>query len=293
MIQKNNNLSVLPFYEDINEQNHRRPYAYGEIYPLYTPLGSVPPFQVIRPHDAATVSTVQLYTPDGTLVADVTANMVEGGMTVVQFIPDGYDIVAFPSRAPMNITPSVGQYYLKITMSDGDVYYSDVFTAVGDIGGYLQVTWYDRQDFTMDGCRIYYNGGLQRNTLFLATQLGKPDYTYEDEGETRDGYYFPEKIISEKTYKFTFLSPEYLLDVMRFIRMSDVVEVRDQYGHEYRCDTFLMTPKWEAQGDLASVEVEFTCDTVAKKIGHGYQNIGTFGDFNNDFNNDFDITNNN
>ena len=48
MIQRNNNLSVLPFYEDDNEQLHNRSYAYGDIYPLYTPMGTVPPFQIIK-----------------------------------------------------------------------------------------------------------------------------------------------------------------------------------------------------------------------------------------------------
>lgn len=293
MIQRNNNLSVLPFYRSIAEQSHRRSYAYGDVYPLYTPLGSVPPFQIIRQHNAATVADVFLHRVDGTFEDDVTGRMEESGLTVVQFSSDGYDIVVFPSRAPMNITPSVGQYYIILEMSDGMRYYSDVFTAVGAIDGYLSVQWYDMDDLVMEGSRIYYNGGLFRNQLWLATQLGKPDYTFEEEGEQRDGLFFPEKQISAKTYKFTFLASEYLCDVMRFIRMSDVVTVRDQFGNEYPCDTFLMTPKWEAQGNLASVEVEFTCDTVAKKIGHGWQNLGTLGDYNNDFNNDFDITNNN
>ena len=60
MIQRNNNLSVLPFYTNVDEQNHRRPYAYGEVYPLYVPKGYVPPFQIIIPHTTATISGVRL-----------------------------------------------------------------------------------------------------------------------------------------------------------------------------------------------------------------------------------------
>ena len=90
-------------------------------------------------------------------------------------------------------------------------------------------------------------------------------------------------------YKCVILAPEYLCDVMRFIRMSDYVIVKDRYGHSYRCDTFLCTPKWETQGNLASVEMEFTCETVAKKVGRGYIRLGQGDDFNDDFNNDFDI----
>ena len=76
---------------------------------------------------------------------------------------------------------------------------------------------------------------------------------------------------------------------MRFIRLSDIINVIDQYGNQYHCDTFLMTPKWETQGNLASVEIEFTCDTVAKKVGKGYPLLGAYND---DYNNDYDITNN-
>ena len=98
-----------------------------------------------------------------------------------------------------------------------------------------------------------------------------------------------EKQISEKTYRCTFLAPEYLCDVMRLIRLSDYVIVTDKYGRVYNCDTFLATPTWQTQGNLASVEVEFQTDTVVKKICRGtiYENRGDYNsDFNNDFNND-------
>jgi hypothetical protein len=143
----------------------------------------------------------------------------------------------------------------------------------------------------MDGCRIAYNNvyGQQnfRNTLWLQTQIGKPDYEFDEQGEQRDGLFFPEKMLSWKKYKMTILASEYLCDVMRFIRLSDLVFVRDQFGNKYRCDTFLITPKWEVQGDLASVEIEFTCDTVAKKIGRGRIYLGSFND---DYNDDYDVT---
>ena len=173
-------------------------------------------------------------------------------------------------------------------LTDGvDVWYSEIFTAVQDVGGYLSIEWYDTQDSYFDSGIIVYNNPNFRNKLYLCTEVGKPDYTFEEDGEQRDGFFFPEKQLSEKTYKFTFLAPEYLLDVMRLIRMSDYVTIRDKYGRVYKCDTFLMTPKWQVQGDLASVECEFQTNTVAKKIGRGLIESSN-GDFNNDFNNDFD-----
>jgi hypothetical protein len=100
-------------------------------------------------------------------------------------------------------------------------------------------------------------------------------------------------MISEKRYKCSILAPEYLCDVMRFIRLSDFVDVLDQYGTMYHCDTFLCTPEWQEQGDLASVEIEFETDTVVKKIGKGYSVPSSCADFNGDYNDDYLITINN
>ena len=44
MIQ-NNNTSVLPWYTSINEQNHRKSYAYGAIYPLFAPADRLLPLR--------------------------------------------------------------------------------------------------------------------------------------------------------------------------------------------------------------------------------------------------------
>lgn len=285
-MQRNNNLSVLPFYTEIDEQNHRRTYAYGERYPLYTPLGAVPPFQVVIPHGAATIAAVRLYKEGESGYTSIGTAMANAGMTVNRYTD--YDIIEYPSIASHDLTQTEGQYWLYIELSDGQKWYSDIFTVVADMSGFLNIRWWDLNDLIMDDCRISYAGGYQ-NSVWLNTQLGKPEYEFEEEGETRDGYFFPEKMISEKKYKCVFLAPEYLCDVMRFIRLSDFVVICDRYGHLYRCDTFLCTPKWEEQGDLASVEVEFTCDTVCKKIGRAYA-IGDLGDFNDDYNNDFDIT---
>ena len=284
MIQRNNNLSVLPFYPTIDEQLHRRTYSYGDVYPLYTPVGYVPTFQIVVPHGSYTLSTVRLYRKGGALVASVLSAMQTAGLQRMSFTD--YDMIVFPSSVG-GIYSGEGQYYLTIEQSDGSVYYSDVFTAVGQISPYLKIEWWDAQDLLMDGCRLVYDLGGQtpfRHCLYLDTQLGKPEYEFNEEGETRDGYFFPEKQISEKKYKCAFLASESLCDAMRFIRLSDYVKVTDRYGNIYRADTFLITPKWEQQGNLAGVEMEFTCDTVAKKIPRP---LSLIGDFNQDYNNDY------
>ena len=281
---ENNNLSVLPFYTDIKEQNHRRSYAYGEVYPLYTLLRIVPPFQIRRRTRAGGVTRAKLMTKDGNFVADILQYLQQGGLQVCRFEDFDYDIIVSPSNYAIALASlKVGMYYIELT--DGsETWYSDIFTMVSSTEPFLSVEWWDNNDLQMRDSCIIYNTVKFRNRIFLPVELGKPGYNFEEEGEERDGLFFPEKQISEKVYKFTFLASEYLCDVMRLVRLSDFVRVYDRYGNRYVCDKFLMTPKWQEQGNLASVEVEFETDTVVKKIGTGFIN----GDYNDDFDNSFD-----
>jgi hypothetical protein len=167
-----------------------------------------------------------------------------------------------------------GQYYSCLEVdTDSQGYfelYSEIFTVVNDIAPYLEnylVGYVD--DFTMDAGTIVYKNPTFKNVLYLCADIAKPEYKFEEEGETRDGYFFPIKQISEKRYHFSFLASEYLLDVMRFIRMADYANI-EYHGQTYSLDTFLITPEWEDNGDVAAVKAVFDTATVAKKIGRGY-----------------------
>lgn len=281
----NNNLSVLPWYNSLDEQNSRKNYSYGDIYPLFAEANKLLPFQIIRETRTNAISFVRLYDKTGKLIEEITQPIIEAGLQIVRFEQLGYDVIVYPALFPLSINQLDGIYYM--TLSDGvQTWYSEMFTAVQNVSGYLKIEWWDVENLVFDAGQIVYQNPNFRNVLYLCTELGKPDYVFEEEGEERDGYFFPEKQISEKTYKCTILAPEYLCDVMRFIRMADYVVVTDKYGRKYNCDTFLTTPKWQTQGNLASVEIEFQTDTVVKKIGRGYI-ISNKGDFNGDFNNDF------
>ena len=170
----------------------------------------------------------------------------------------------------------IGQYYAEIT--DGDnTWYSEVFTVVEDLDAYLKIEWWDNDDFIMDaGAIVYkYNSPTYpldmqfKNVLYLQSDIAKPEYNFEEEVENRDGYAFPIKQISEKRYRFKFFASEYLLDVMRLIRMADHIKITYR-GQEYYPDSFLITPQWEDNGAVASVEGEFNTATVAKKLGSGF-----------------------
>ena len=395
----NNNFSVLPWYSSIEEQNARKWWAYGRVYPLFTPAGYLLPFQLLRDHrseerdlteteiwedawiddDGNVVEDAQyntyvtrydvsgekeviikdynpeawegheliaVYDDDDEMIGSVEGDSVPAGdyiyelpdgastIRIVQTYGDplmysaimgyssvapihsfivydantnsavtgnivgdlvglaikniplfGKDAIVFGGHFPFSYSFPGGRYYCA--MSDGvETWYSEVFTSTDEVTNRLKIEWWDDEDFYMDAGVIVYKNPDFVNVLYLCADVAKPEYIFEEEGEERDGYFFPEKQISEKRYHFQFLAPEYLLDVMRFIRMADHIKVT-KGNDEYSVDTFLMTPEWVGDGDVASVEVQFDTATVAKKIGKGYIRARR-GDFNDDFNNDFD-----
>ena len=396
----NNNFSVLPWYSSLEQQNARKWWAYGRVYPLFTPKGYLLPFQLLRerrwqdisptsiesfdesyldesgdvitdeiynssvikydvsgggslvfknynpnlfageallaildadsevidvvmgagpsagdfvydlPEGASEALVVSLYDDNpytdfferiGTLPissfviynantnAAVTGNIVselyDAGLAIKNIPIFEKDAIVFTGLMPYSFDFPIGRYYAE--MSDGvETWYSEVFTSVDCADCRLKIEWWDEEDFYMDAGVIVYKNPTFKNVLYLCSDVAKPEYIFEEEGEERDGYFFPEKQISEKRYHFQFLAPEYLLDVMRFIRMSDHIKIT-KGEDEYSVDTFLMTPEWVGDGDVASVDVQFDTATVAKKIGKGYIRARR-GDFNDDFNKDFD-----
>ena len=285
----NNNLSVLPFYDSMDEQNARKWWVYGRVYPLFCPAGFLLPFQIITEHTNFTPSNISgatIYDANtDQQIAGITTE-IRNGITKKEFASLGYDVWVFPGQLPVVNAIQNGRYYLLITWGNWQIVkVSEIFTIVNDIQPYLKITWWDVDDFTMDAGTIVYKNPAFKNVLYLQSDLAKPEYPFEEEGETRDGYFFPTKQISEKRYRFNFLASEYLLDVMRFIRMADYAEI-EYHGQRYSLDTFLITPEWEDNGDVAAVEAVFDTATVAKKIGLGYIKTQR-GDFNDDFNNDF------
>ncbi|MBR2771707.1 MAG: hypothetical protein IKD78_06805 [Bacteroidales bacterium] len=284
----NNNLSVLPFYRTLAEQNARKWWIYNRVYPLYCQAGYILPFQFLRTTAAnVTVSVFRIYRADGVLFGDFTSDFANA-ISIKRFASFGYDVVVYGGQSPLIAEMPNGQYYIQINLVSGGTWYSEIFTVVNDIEPYLKLEWWDVDDFTMDAGTIAYkyaNNTQFKNLLYLPSDLAKPEYVFEEEGESRDGYFFPTRQISEKRFRFNFFAPEYLLDVLRFVRMADFAQIT-YHGQKYSLDTFLMTPSWEDNGDVAVVEAEFDTATVAKKLGVGYIKA-LRGDFNDDFNNDY------
>ena len=262
---KNNNLSVLPWYDSIEKQDFKKSYAFGAVYPLFMLKGYINPFQIVNidVDDFDDGYTIELVNFQTGVAVNVTTAM--SPYISVAYVTGIFGNVIFMTDQPVITSPKIGRHFLRITTALHQ-YFSDVITFVDSVSPFLKLEWWDVNDLQLEyGTLFYENYGFQ-NLLYLQTELGKPEYTFTDEGEERNGYFFPTKQISEKVFKFNFLSSEYLLDVMRLIRMSDYIRITDLFGRCYNANQFEIKSEWETQGNLASATVQFQTDAVVKKI---------------------------
>ena len=282
MKQINNNISPLPFYDDISLQNHRKDYAFGQIYTLVIYKNMLLPFQFCV-SSGTSVSEAKLYTKGGVLVADILSNLKENGLVVKSYT--GFKLVKYPGTLPVNAIKHEGQYYIRLRLNSGKYFYSDIFTVYNRVDDYLELEYSNSYNFELKNGLIDFSDSFKFK-CYLPAQIGKPEYDFEEEATERMGYTFIESQVSKKLYKFTFLAPEYLCDALRIVRLCNDKQITSK-GKVYELTTFNMKPEWEEQGDLAAVECEFETDTVISNIG-GYEPELLGGDFNNDYNTDFD-----
>lgn len=277
----NNNISPLPFYDNIALQNHRKDYAFGQVYQLITYRNMLLPFQVVLA-SGTSVNWVRLYSFSTGKYTDITTSIKENGLQIKPFT--GFKLLKYPGTLPIIGIVHEGQYYLAISISGLGTIYSDIFTVCNKVDDYLLIEYSNSYNFELKNGIIDFSDNFKFK-CYLNTQVGKPEYDFEEEATERMGYTFIESQVSKKIYKFTFLAPEYLCDALRIVRLCENKKITSKL-QVYDLTTFNMEPEWEDQGDLAAVECEFETDTVIANIG-GYVPSLSGGDFNGDFNNDF------
>ena len=277
----NNNISPLPFYDNLALQSHRKDYAYGQVYQLITYKNMLLPFQVVLANGAS-VGWVRLYNFNTGKYIEITDSMKENGLVIKSFT--GFVLLKYPGTLPIVEIKHEGLYYLVIYINGLGTIYSDLFTVTNRISDYLLIEYSNSYNFELKNGIVDFSDNFAFK-CYLNTQVGKPEYDFEEEATERMGYTFIESQVSKKIYKFTFLAPEYLCDALRIVRLCESKQITSKL-QTYDLTTFNMEPDWEDQGDLASVECEFETDTVIANIG-GYTPELLGGDFNSDFNNDY------
>ena len=303
MILNNNNLSPIPFYGSLAEQDFRKWYAYGGMYPHRVSSRNLVPFFFTVDEDGVSISKVSVFqvccneevfgkgSYNLSFSDAFSVHKEEGGDVPIGSMiaakcgimeTDGYSTIYY-SAPNINIGLEKGAYFMQFDLStDGGpmTVYSDVFFVEPstDLNKFfVSIKWYDGSDLELsDGGVIPYahgEGKYYGNQIYLDTTIGMPEYSFTEDGEERDGRFFPIKQISEKVYKFKAVVPEYLCDCMRLIRLSDVVKITDQLGKTYNVEHFEMEVEWLDGGHLAEIDCSFETDTVVKKVGKAYGTI--------------------
>lgn len=284
-------LSPLKFYDKLSKQSHRKSYAFGNISPLIAKLHSIPSFQFVLPANIqnATLKEAHLYNAksDNVNVSYIEESLNETGFSIKRY--GNYDIAIYLGNLPIQKINYEGIYYLKLIFTNNineAEFYSEVFCLTNNTDDCLEIEyWNESNNFNTKGGLVVFPKQFHFK-LLLKTEIGKPEYAFEEESTKRLGYTFVESQVSKKIYKFNAIVPEFICDAMRLIRLCDnkIIRSRDD---EYEAITFEMEPEWQTQGDLASVTCEFETDNVIVNLGGFMPERHTNGDFNDDFNDDF------
>lgn len=252
-----NNFNVLPFYRSIKSQIDKRWYSFGDKWPIISKSTEIIPFQIVIQKNIASVSTLHIVNCN-------TGADTNLGIKPIIITRDGYSIIMLHSGInTLTEELSEGLYYIYFT-ADSATMYSEIFSAIHSMDNYTKISYWNAESLYYKGGEICYDNDFKYE-MYIATTIGKPEYEFEEELTERAGYKFLESQISNKLYKFAFIATEPICDAMRLIRLSDYIQIESR-GENYNALSFSYDVDWETQGNLASVEVEFTIDTIIQKL---------------------------
>lgn len=317
--------SVIPFYSGVFTPNELANITFDNLYRLDEKKDyafkvpyrriiqydtekltiQVPSFYIYTdiPYDSAHIylcTNIRIIFQDGTSISSNISNPVINqtftnflsGITLVNY--DGYILAVSPPRVLYLATGwPLGPIAIILTIQDSTIpksyfYYSERLYITEDIHNYIELSWWNDTDLAIGKRVIPYELGY-RPTCFIDTQLGKPEYNFEEEIIERLGYKFVQSAISKKIYRCSFAAPEYLCDSLRIMRICNNKRVTrydfQNYGEYLDPMVMTMDVDWDEQGHLAKVDMSFEVDQVAANPS-GYIPLIS-GDFNNDYNNDF------
>ena len=255
----NNGFNILPWYDSLEKQNSKKWYAFGQSWPLACPQNIILPFQFVSSTPISIESNIYAVSlTDGTQVnLGVKPEVIAGTQAEAT-----YYIVKQPLTSLLTTLP-VGRYYFKMNTSIGQLYSEEV-TVVDNITDYIKIEYWNENTLNFNSGEINFDDDF-RFILYIPSTIGKPEYEFEEELTKRLGYKFIESQTSNKIYKFNFLAPEYICDAMRLIRLCDYIKLTTKFD-TFNALSFAYEPKWQDNGDLAAVDVEFDTDCIIQKL---------------------------
>jgi hypothetical protein len=257
------NTNVLPFYASQEEQHHLfRSYAQGIVAEIYTPVNTIPAFQLIRTDAQGAPLTATLHKIEDNTTTDISAALTASGLE----FDNTYDneIIIYPATLDIGSSYTEGPYYLEIT--DGtNTWVSEIFTMRENRADLVKLTYWHLEDFCVNEQPehiIRYKAPF-KHTSYIETTVARPTYPYTREISTRLGRNFDKQFTSAKQYQFIAWMTEDQIDALRLAPLHDKKNVTFQ-GRTIEVDELLMSdPEWEDDADLGKVTVTFRSNTVA------------------------------
>lgn len=284
-------LSPLKFRSSDKTLCANKSYSYGHSSPILMPCYTLDPFQFVVPSNVSDITYAQLISKDNAtvIITGLIDKLKDNGLTVsyIDNKDTGHvnNVCVYPGLYDLgSIVPHEGIYTLLLRDNKNNWYTSEPLCFTNDVDRLLTIEYWNAEgDFIIKNGVITFADNFHFK-LRLNTELGKPEYNFEEEVTKRLGYNFIESQVSKKIYKFNAVVPEHICDAMRIIRLcsNKIITSLDQ---TYDALTFDMSVDWQDQGDLASVNCEFEVDNIIVNLG-GYGNIPG-PDYNIDFSDDF------
>lgn len=266
----------LRFYEKKEHQNRFRKGGYSRVFNLICPQSHLLPFQIRRPLSIYPIQSIKyVSTSDETEIEAI--NYLELNQ-IEQFAFDDYDYLVHFGSVPLNTVVPIGEYFLAI--SDGsNEWFSEVFIVrnfdTEDLTDgscvVTKITYWD----TCDVADIFYRtleyGEEQyKNVIYLDIAIGKPEYSFTEEGEENgDGVFSPDFKRVEKQYLLQGVYPEFMVDALSLLPLhvggKGFVEVLTSNGYTGNVDRLTVDPKWQGNdGSWALADIIFSTEFTVK-----------------------------
>ena len=253
------NYGVLVWYTKTDFQIHRQTYSFGKIAPLVSEINQIPPFQLsIAPATAGAITSFKLVNFTTSVETEILTEMTAGGLALSS--KTNYDLIKYPAKAKFSGAVFVqGAYYA--VMTDGvTTWYSEVFQMLEYIGRHMKIEYCHGESVSYEDGEIEYTGGY-KNYIYLASQVGKPEYAYETTDTKRKARSFIQQMTRVKRHRFAATLPEYAIDTLSLIPLHDEVTITDRNGKVYSASDFDMeNPEWQETARIANVRFSFTTE---------------------------------
>jgi len=268
----------LPIYDKVAKQSFERGKFGGVTrpYPIVCPLHRLPSFQWLDNGDGATsVTKVELIDFAGTST-NITAKFTLPGMIYsTATLTDHYFSYA-GNTLLTNMT--AGTYYMKITMNNAKIYYSDWFMVTcvfgTDTGNPPTATYSEKYLIInySNSCtvgNIYYPAGFTQ-TLWIESDTMEPTWPTDEKGvENGEGRFVRTFIRQVKKYTArTKEVPDFIVDVFHRLRLHDTITLTDLVGDTFTMFNLEVEHEWLFEDKhYAKVDLTFDYDESIIMIG--------------------------